>query len=197
MTPILAVDNAPHAVLAQMRVAPRDMGDALSLSVKLSHFKNLCRVGFRHAALLAANHGRDVAAASTAHAVPHIVSLRSGVQMLRVHARRIIAMVKRMKTAKRFAPLDLQRDTVSEECLVIVGDNTVALAIQSSEPRPTLVLAAGRHHGPELARNAAKRLNFADTLENLSALAARFWLKVNEADNRDARHWRQGAVIDV
>lgn len=178
--PVVTFHDAPHAALGQ-GVHFGDLWARPAVRGEAADFQNIGLLNLCQAALLALHHGWNIAAAASLNAVAHIVHLRSGVEMLRIHARWVVAVVKCEKLSERLSELDLKGNAVSQQRPPVVRNDAISLACARSAPGPAFVLAkALRSLELEVARQAAKRLDFPLALKDIAAGTA--WSRFQSHD---------------
>jgi len=181
MLPILALDNAPDSGPPHREMAS-DGRQGHTFCVHSPHFNHISGHDLRRAGILPFQIGETPPSTSFGLPIRDIDGSRTWEKVVRVHARRIIALMKRKIRAKR--PIfDFTCDTVGKYGFVVVGYNAIPTRVYGATPRPALVWGQGWNLTPVLANDATKGLNPSRALKYNSALAAWFVCKPHAVDN--------------
>ena len=105
--------------------------------------------------------------------------MRSARKMVWVDAGRVIAAMHDDIIAKP-SVMYLERNTVREQCLVVVGYDAVTPPVPRSSPFPALINTFWCSFRPKVALDAAKLLDVAGAIKYLAAL---FTWPVNEVSH--------------
>lgn len=166
------MNNSPDCIWRN-GVVTRDAGYAVAVRVPSADSDNITfnDLGLRGGTAFEV--WSDKATASFAIPVTNVVGLRSGEDVIRIYARRIVAFVQGKKLTKRTF-VSLVRHSVRREAAKVFAGYAVAVTVYGATPNPATVRFATLFDlRVDIANARAKLLNTALALKHSAALFAR------------------------